>query len=66
MRCVPFDTTDCNASYVQSAGNVLHSDLRLEDTMKIANSLEQNISNYEGRANINYNLFVVQKCSAVR
>jgi len=24
------------------------------------------LSIYEGRANINYNLFVVQKCSAVR
>jgi len=42
VSCVPIDTIGCSASFVQSAGNVLHSDLGLEDTMKIANSLEGN------------------------
>jgi hypothetical protein len=45
VSCVLIDTTGCNASFVKSAGNIFHSDLQLEDGMKIANSMEQNSNN---------------------
>jgi len=61
--------------YGQATGSLELSMLRIDlsvalgckvSAARVEHSKRSISQKYEGRANINYNLFVVQKCSAVR